>query len=441
MNVERRGSVRQPDSLVQLGITQEEARPKAKPFTIDRWRVYEAFCLVKANAGSAGVDNQSIADFEENLKDNLYKLWNRMSSGTYMPPPVKGVPIPKKSGGERLLGIPTVSDRIAQMVVKLEFEPAVEPHFLPDSYGYRPNKSALDAIAVTRKRCWRYDWVLEFDIKGLFDNIPQDLLLKAVDKHTDSAWVRLYIRRWLTAPMQLADDQLIQRDKGTPQGGVISPVLANLFLHYVFDKWMQKFHLTKPWCRYADDGLVHCRSEAQANYMLKVLRNRFEECGLELHPEKTKIVYCKDERRDKDYHTTAFDFLGYTFRRRCCKDRGRNRMFVGFVPAVSDTALKNMRQKIRKMRIRSRTDLSLIELANWINPIIRGWLTYYGAFYNSKMYSLTRHVDKTLVRWIMRKCKLLRGRKHRAVELLEKAVLQRPKLFAHWQMGVANEFV
>ena len=440
MNVERRDSIKPSVGQAQLGSPQEEVRPQTKPFFINRWQVYEAFRRVKANAGSAGVDKQSIAEFEENLKDNLYKLWNRMSSGSYMPPPVKAVAIPKKSGGERLLGIPTVSDRIAQIVVKLEFEPDVEPHFLPDSYGYRPGKSALDAIAVTRKRCWKYDWILEFDIKGLFDNIPHELLLKAVDKHTDNPWVRLYIRRWLIAPMQHTDGTVVQRTRGTPQGGVVSPLLANLFLHYAFDKWLQKHHPNKPWCRYADDGLVHCRSEAQAHYMLKVLRQRFEECGLELHPEKTKIVYCKDDRRTGNYHNTTFDFLGYTFRRRSCKDARANRMFLGFAPAVSANALKEMRRKIRKTRIRSRTDLSLNEIADWINPVIRGWLSYYGAFYRSEMYRLIRHVNKTLVRWAMRKYKSLRFSKHRAVALLERIAQQQPGLFVHWQKGMKGAF-
>ncbi len=440
MNVERRGSIKPSVIQTQLGLPQEEVGPQTKPFLINRWQVYEAFRRVKANAGSAGVDKQSIAEFEENLKDNLYKIWNRMSSGSYIPPPVKGVAIPKKSGGDRLLGIPTVSDRIAQMVVKLEFEPDVEPHFLPDSYGYRPEKSALDAIAVTRKRCWKYDWVLEFDIKGLFDNISHELLLKAVDKHTDSPWVRLYIRRWLTASMQLADGSVVLREKGTPQGGVISPILANLFLHYAFDKWLQKYHPNKPWCRYADDGLVHCRSEAQANYMLQVLRQRFEECGLELHPEKTKIVYCKDERRTGTYHHTAFDFLGYTFRRRSCKDSKANLMFLGFAPAVSQQALKEMRRKIRKTRIRSRTDWSLNEIAGFINPVVRGWLSYYGAFYRSEMYRLIRHVNKTLVRWAMRKYKSLRFSKHRAIALMERIAQQKPDLFVHWQKGMKGAF-
>lgn len=439
MSVEQRGGIKRPERLPQLKF-QEEGGVKAKPFNIDKWRFVEAYRRVKANAGSAGVDQQSIEDFESNLKDNLYKLWNRMSSGSYMPPPVKGVEIPKKSGGKRLLGVPAVSDRIAQMVVRLEFEPFVEPHFLPDSYGYRPNKSALQAIEVTRKRCWDLDWVLEFDIKGLFDNIPHDLLLKAVYKHTDNPWVCLYIRRWLTAPMWLPTGQTVSRDKGTPQGGVISPLLANLFLHYVFDQWLRTHYPHVKWCRYADDGLVHCKSKAQACYLLKVLRKRFGECGLELHPVKTKIVYCKDGRRQANYHNTSFDFLSYTFRRRSCKDRKTNRMILGFVPAVSPSALKAMRRKIRKMRVRSRTDLSLKDIASWINPIIRGWLSYYGAFYRSEMYRLVRHINKTLVRWAMRKFKHLRGRKTKAMRVLQRIANQRPGMFAHWRQGMLGAF-
>jgi group II intron reverse transcriptase/maturase len=301
---------------------------KTKPFIIPKRQVMHAFELVKANAGSAGIDRQSIKDFEENLNDNLYKLWNRLSSGSYFPPPVKAVAIPKKTGGERILGIPTVSDRIAQMVVKLEFEPQVEPHFLADSYGYRPNKSALDAIGVTRQRCWRYNWVLEFDIKGLFDNIPHGLLLKAVHKHTGTPWVRLYINRWLKAPMQMPNGERQEREQGTPQGGVISPLLSNLYLHYVFDKWLEKHYPKMAWCRYADDGLVHCHSEVEAKQMLEVLGQRFNQCGLELHPVKTKIVYCKDGSRRGNHENIEFDFLGYTFRRRTSWNCRRNSLFV-----------------------------------------------------------------------------------------------------------------
>ena len=414
---------------------------KTKSFIISKWQVLKAYELVKANAGAAGVDQQSLSDFERNLKSNLYKLWNRLSSGSYFPPPVKAVAIPKKAGGERILGIPTVSDRIAQMVVKLEFEPQVEPLFLSDSYGYRPNKSALDAIGVTRQRCWRYDWVLEFDIKGLFDNIPHDLLLKAVHKHTDSPWVRLYIKRWLTASMQMPNGEQVERGLGTPQGGVISPVLSNLFLHYVFDKWLQKHYSKTQWCRYADDGLVHCHSEAEVIHMLKVLKQRFQDCGLELHPEKTKIIYCKDGKRKGQYENTSFDFLGYTFRRRVCKERERNRMFVSFNPAVSKVSLKAMRLKIRKLRVRKRTEMSIEQLAQWLNPMINGWFNYYGRYYRSALYRLSHHVNKALVRWARCKFKPLRRHKTRAMKFLEGISKQNPYLFAHWRAGMIGAFV
>ncbi len=287
-----------------------------KPFVIPKLLVFEAWKAVKANAGSAGVDKETIDDFESELKNNLYRIWNRMSSGTYFPTPVKAVAIPKKNGGERILGIPTVADRVAQMVVKMVLEPAVEPIFLPDSYGYRPAKSALDAVDTTRRRCWQYDWILEFDIKGLFDNIDHALLLRALDKHTDCKWVKLYIRRWLTAPLQRADGTLVERTKGTPQGGVVSPVLANLFMHYVFDVWMTRTFPGVPWCRYADDGLVHCKTEAEAHAIKAALQSRLAVCGLEMHPEKTHIAYCKDANRKGKYPITKFDFLGYSVSRR-----------------------------------------------------------------------------------------------------------------------------
>ena len=283
-----------------------------KPFQIDKRRVYEAYKAVKSNGGAAGVDRQTIEQFEADLGGNLYKIWNRMSSGTYFPPPVLAVSIPKKSGGQRILGVPTVSDRIAQMVVKQLIEPDLDPIFLPDSYGYRPRKSALDAVGATRERCWKYDWVLEFDIKGLFDNIDHELLLRAVRKHVKYKWALLYIERWLTAPMEQGGNR-IERTRGTPQGGVISPILSNLFLHYTFDLWMRRAHPDLPWCRYADDGLVHCRSAQEAEALKAELQVRLAECRLELHPTKTKIVYCKDGKRKGMYPNVGFDFLGYGF--------------------------------------------------------------------------------------------------------------------------------
>jgi RNA-directed DNA polymerase len=411
-----------------------------KPFTISKWLVMEAFQAVKANAGAAGIDRQSIEDFERDLKDNLYKVWNRMSSGSYFPPPVKAVEIPKKNGGIRILGVPTVADRVAQMVVKMTFEPDLEPIFLPDSYGYRPGKSALDAIEVTRTRCWRYDWVLEFDIKGMFDNISHELLLRAVRKHTESKWVILYIERWLRAPLQLTDGTLVERSKGTPQGGVVSPLLCNLFMHYVFDVWMGRTFAHAPWCRYADDGLIHCRSEQEAEVIKAALANRLMECGLEMHPDKTTIVYCKDGSRKGEYPNTQFDFLGYTFRRRLAKNRKRNRMFVNFSPAVSSKAQTNMRQTTRNWNLRNRSDLSLQEIARMYNPVLRGWLLYYGRFYPSAMYPVLRHFNMTLVAWAMRKFKRLKGHKTRACLFLEDIAKRQPCLFVHWQRGMVGAF-
>lgn len=404
---------------------------KTKPFTISKQMVMQAFRLVKANGGAAGVDEQTLADFEKNLKDNLYKLWNRLSSGSYFPPPVKAVPIPKKSGGERILGVPTVSDRIAQMVVKLMFEPCVEPLFFPDSYGYRPNKSALDAVGITRQRCWKNDWVLEFDIKGLFDNLDHELLMKAVKKHTDNRWVTLYIERWLKTPIKLPDGKLQEKTRGTMQGGVISPVLSNLFLHYVFDSWMMRKYPTVPWCRYADDGLAHCKTERQAQQLLTDLKLRFAECGLELHPMKTKIVYCKDDRRRKEYPSVEFNFLGYNFRGRSVRNSKTDEKFMGFTPAVSKAASKSMREKTRSHRVYRRTDMSLNDIAKQFNPILRGWIEYYGRYNRSSLYPALRHFNKTLVTWAMRK---FGKSKTRASLLLEGIVKRESQLFAHWKV-------
>lgn len=400
----------------------------------------QAWKLVKENDGSAGVDQQSIVDFEKNLKDNLYKIWNRMSSGTYFPPPVKAVPIPKKSGGERILGVPSVSDRIAQMVVKLIFEPCVEPHFLPDSYGYRPKKCALDAVGVTRTRCWKYDWVVEFDIKGLFDNIDHDLLMKAVRKHTDNKLVLLYIERWLKTPMQFPDGSLQEKTKGTMQGGVISPVLSNLFLHYVFDLWMKKQYPNFPWCRYADDGLVHCKTEYEAKQLFEALRKRFEECLLEVHPTKSKIVYCKDDNRRNDYSNTKFTFLGYDFRRRSAKNMRSNEIFLSFTPAVSNAAKKSMRAKTRELIKNIGTCKILNDIAHVTNPVLQGWINYYGKYQKSALFPVFRHFNRSLARWVMRKYKNFKGRKTKTARFLDGLSEKQPKLFTHWKDGFIGGF-
>jgi RNA-directed DNA polymerase len=410
---------------------------EAKPFCISKQEIWEAYKRVKANQGAAGVDDQSISDFEERLKDNLYKIWNRMSSGSYFPPPVRTVKIPKAGGGERKLGIPTVSDRIAQMVVKSRLEPEVDPHFDPDSYGYRPGKSALEAVGQARQRCWRFDWVLDLDIKGFFDNIDHDLMMRAVRKHAKDKWVILYIERWLKAPAQDEEGRLVPREKGTPQGGVVSPLLANLFLHYAFDVWMRKHYSHLPFERYADDGIVHCRTEAEAQEVRAAIAARLQECRLELHPEKTKIVYCKDDDRRGNYPNEKFDFLGYTYRPRRSKNRF-GKFFINFSPAVSDEAAKDMRAKIRSWKLHLRSDKAIEDLSRMFNPIVRGWLQYYGRYYRSALYPPMRQLDHSLARWAYRKYKKLRGHLRRATHWVARITRRDPRLFAHWQMGVGR---
>ena len=408
---------------------------EAKPFSISQQEVWEAYQKVKANHGAAGVDGQSIAEFETRVKDNLYRLWNRMSSGSYFPPPVRTVTIPKADGGERKLGIPTVSDRIAQMVVKSRLEPVVAPLFHPDSYGYRPGKSALEAVGQTRQRCWKLDWVIDLDIKGFFDNIDHDLLMRAVKKHAKEKWVVLYIERWLQAPAQAEAGHVTARGKGTPQGGVVSPLLANLFLHYAFDRWMQKTYPHLLFERYADDAIVHCRTEAEAQEVRRAIAVRMQECRLELHPDKTKIVYCKDDDRRGTYPNEQFDFLGYTFRPRRSKN-WKGKFFINFSPAVADKAGKAMRAEIRSWRLHLRSDKSSEDLSRMFNPKVRGWLQYYGRYYRSALYPIMRQLDRSLARWAYRKYKKLRGHLRRATHWLARISRRDPGLFAHWQMGV-----
>jgi len=410
---------------------------KAKPFCISKWEVWEAYKRVRANQGAAGVDGQSIAEFEEDLKDNLFKIWNRMSSGSYFPPPVRRVDIPKDNVGTRPLGIPTVADRIAQTVGKRYLEPILEEHFHPDSYGYRPKKSAIEAIGVARQRCWRYDWVLDLDIKGFFDSIDHELLMRAVRKHTDCKWVLLYIERWLKAPVQLEDGSLVHRDKGTPQGGVISPLLANLFLHYAFDTWMQRQYPQIPFERYADDGICHCRSKAEAEGLRVAIERRFAECGLELNLQKTRIIYCKNDNQRGDYPEQKFDFLGYTFRPRRARSH-QGTYFVGFIPAISNKATKSICDTMRRWKLHRRSDKSLDELAQRINPVLRGWINYYGHFYKSALYRTFQHLNNILARWASRKYKKLRGHKRRAFLWLQNRVHRQPRLFAHWQLSQAK---
>jgi RNA-directed DNA polymerase len=412
------------------------SEPRSKPFDISKRLVWEAYQKVAANKGAAGVDGQSIADFEQDLKSNLYKLWNRLSSGSYFPPPVRAVEIPKNAGGTRILGVPTVADRIAQTVVRMVLEPEVEPVFHKDSYGYRPGRSALDALAVTRRRCWKEDWVVDMDIQKFFDTIDHELLMRAVRRHTDLPWVLLYVQRWLEAPLAQADGTLTRRDQGSPQGSAISPLLANLFMHYAFDAWMSRTYPSVTFERYCDDVVVHCRSKAQAEFIRDKIAARMEECGLRLHPEKTRVVYCKDAKRSGSSEHEQFTFLGYTFRPRLAKSAKHGDFFVSFAPAISRDNLTRIRHEIRGWRLHRRSDMTFAEIIAHINRHVAGWIAYYGRFYKSALYAAFRGLNVFLVRWAMRKYKSLKRRPKKAWAWLKDLALRRSAMLAHWKLGV-----
>ncbi len=406
--------------------------PENKSFEIPKLLVWEAYKSVKANKGAAGVDGQSIEDFEADLRNNLYKIWNRMSSGTYFPPPVRAVEIPKPhGGGTRILGVPTVADRIAQTVVALQLEPRMEQIFHDDSYGYRPGRSPLMAVEKCRKRCWKKDWILDLDVQKFFDSVDHDLMVKAVEANTSQKWVVLYVRRWLKAPMQLPDGRLAERDRGTPQGSAVSPVLANLFMHYAFDLWLGREFPAVEFERFADDAVVHCVTERQAREVWAALSERLESVGLRLHPDKTKVVYCKDSNRRRDFGCTSFTFLGYEFRPREARSGRSGSIFTSFQPAISAVALKDKSQQIRRWRIHLRTTRNLEELAEWINPVVRGWMNYYGQFNRWEMYFLLRGINTYLMRWARKKFKRLRAYK-RVKAWWKRLVERQPEMFAHW---------
>lgn len=408
-----------------------KSEPGSKSFEISKWLVWEAYQRVKANRGASGVDGESLGEFEEDLKNNLYRIWNRMSSGTYFPPPVRAVEIPKAGGGIRVLGVPTVADRVAQTVVALALEPRTEAIFHRDSYGYRPGRSAHDALAVCRTRCWSKDWVIDLDIQKFFDSVDHDLMIKAVEANTDQAWVVLYVKRWLVAPLQRPDGELVERDRGTPQGSAVSPVLANLFMHYAFDLWLEREFPTVEFERYADDAVVHCVTERQARAVLSALSARMVEVGLRLHPDKTKIVYCKDDQRRGGFEVTAFTFLGFMFRSRVARNK-RGQIFDRFLPAVSPVALAEMGRRLRGWRLHRRTNSSLDDLAARVNPVVAGWMNYYGRFHRSELYPLLGRVNTYLARWARNKYRRLRA--FARLSVWWDGILDRdPVLFTHWR--------
>jgi RNA-directed DNA polymerase len=411
-----------------------ESKSEAKSFCISKQVVWKAWELVRAKDGAAGVDGESIAEFEQDLKNNLFVLWNRLSSGSYMPPAVRAVQIPKKHGqGVRTLGIPTVADRVAQKVAALYLEPEVEPMFHEDSYGYRPKRSAHDALGVCRERCWRYDWAIDLDLQSFFDSVDHSLVLKSVAAHTDQRWILLYVERWLTAPLDEGNGTLVARDRGTPQGSAISPVLANIYLHYAFDMWMTRELRDIPFERYVDDVVLHCKSKRQAEVVSSRVAQRMADCSVEINPRKTRIVYCKDANRRGSHEHERFDFLGYTFRPRTARNNRQGKLFTCFLPAVSDDAMKAMSKTIKRWRLHLWSGKTLTALARATNKRVQGWINYYGHFYPSVLIKFLGRIDKYLVRWAMQKYKRLRKRHGKTKKFLAGVKTREPKLFAHWQ--------
>lgn len=425
-------------------MRSEDAAGGAKPFVIAKGRVAFAWEQVKANRGAAGVDGVELAEFEDRLEDHLYRVWNRMSSGSYFPDPVRGVDIPKgdRVGSTRRLGVPTVADRVAQTVAVGFLEPIVERIFHEDSYGYRPGRGPLDAVGTARRRCWRFDWVIDLDIRAFFDSVDHDLMRKALAAHLphELRWIGLYVDRWMSAAVVEPDGTLAERSRGLAQGGPISPMLANLYLHYGFDQWMAKKFPDAPFERFADDAVVHCRSKGEAERVLVALAERMRQIGLELHADKTRIVYCADSNRRRGKgEQTRFDFLGFTF---CAREaRSKNgRVFRSFLPAVSDAALKRIGREVRSWQIHRHTDVSTEEVAEFIGPKIRGWAAYYGAFYPTRLYRIWRRINWYLIRWVRVKYEHLRT--WRAAKRAWAQVTDaHPDMFPHWRWTIDTQRV
>lgn len=413
---------------------REELSCGAKSFAIPKRLVWDAWKAVKANKGAAGSDGQTIEEYEKDLKNNLYRLWNRMSSGSYMPKSIRQVFIPKGDGGLRELGIASIEDRVAQTVAKLYLEPLIEPYLHKDMYGYRPGRSAHDAIEVTRKRCWKYNWVVDVDIKGFFPSIDRALLDKAVRKHTNCSWLLLYLPRWLAMPVHQVDGTFKTSDKGVAQGSPLSPVLANLYMHYAVVAWFgREFPLTE-FAVYADDMVIHARSKEEAERIRGALDQRLKTCGLMLHPEKTKVVYCKDANRPVETEHIAFDFLGHTFRPREAMSK-YGKVFTSFLPGISRKALKQMHERVRKLKLTTHTHLSLEGVAELLNPLLRGWIQYFGRFYREALHNFLSHIDTLIAKWLRRKHKPLRRRKIHSTNQLRRIAERQPRLFAHWTFG------
>jgi RNA-directed DNA polymerase len=412
-------------------VSGSQSNTKPKPFAVSKAEVFEAWLQVAANRGAAGIDGVELDEFEDRLQDNLYRVWNRMASGSYFPAAVRSVEIPKPDSGVRVLGVPTVADRVAQTVAARRLEAAAEPRFHADSFGFRPCRSAHDAVRQCRDRCWQRHWVVDLDIARFFDSVDWELLMKAVESLEVPSWVVLYVRRWLAVDAIAFDGGRSVRDRGTPQGGPVSPVLANLFLHYAFDTWIDREFPTVRFERYADDVIVHCASLRQAEEVLAAIADRMAEVGLALHPEKTKIVYCGMDRAEGWKGPRSFTFLGFEFRRRGNRTRD-GKMRTTFSPAVSKAAKRRMNRVMRSWNLHRHVTSTFAEIADWVNPVVRGWMRYYGAFRRSELYPILRQLNRRILKWVRRKYKRFRPWK-RLLRRWAQVTAEWPDYFAHWQ--------
>lgn len=435
MGVERRAKVIQLDVDSTTKTNRMINQQTTRGIPITKQMVYEAYKKVKRNRGSAGVDKESIKEFEEKLSENLYLIWNRMSSGTYFPPPVREVSIPKGDGKMRKLGVPTVKDRIAQQVIKSYIEPKLESEFSDNSYGYRPLRNQHQAIEAVRKNTRQYAWVIDLDIKGFFDNMSSEKLMKALEKHFEEKWVLMYTERWLKAPIQRENNEIIGREKGTPQGGVISPILANLFLHYAFDKWFVKTYPNLSFVRYADDIIIHCYSETEAEEVFTNIRKRLSECELELNQEKSKIAYCKNGKRNIPYKTIKFDFLGFCFQPRTTKNKSKGNLFLGFDCAISRKSETKIAKELRDRAFHRLTMSSIYEIAKTFNPKLRGWYNYFCKFRPHSLNRIFGLFNWRLIKWAVKKFKRFNGSMRQAGNWIRRLAMAESTLFVHWHYG------
>lgn len=403
-----------------------------KTVPIEYYDVAKAYQKVRKGGKAVGIDQQSWADFDKEPERNLYVIWNRLASGSYHPQPVREVEIPKKDGSKRKLGIPTLRDRIAQQVVKDYMEKRIDKLFHENSYGYRPLKSAHQAIEQVRQNTFGFDWVLDMDISKFFDEVDHDLTLKAVSHVMEEKWVLMYVERWLKMPVQKQDGTVEPKQgKGTPQGGVISPLLANLYLHFAMDKWLSKHYPTVRFVRYADDVVIHCSTHQQAEQVKEALINRLAEVKLRVNESKTHIAYCKDYRRKGSHDKVKFEFLGFSYQPRARKSKRDGKNFMAFTAEISQTNKKRIIQTIRELGAWRDTRVEIQSIADQLNAKLRGWINYYGLYSKRSLRWTLLKVEERLIKWLKKKHK---AGTRKAIAKLKVIRRENPELFYHWKI-------